>query len=318
MQLTRCDAENRKRSSNVSSRKAKTWKRKICLVQQIDRQSLLTFLSAHELPCPSTAFRLSFSSALVLLVARQKSQRDKMCLCIEKLVAPQTGHSSRWMNHHLYPSECVVCAAVPMFGGKCFATCDRISARSMCQRRIEIYKLQKLKCVGLVYPNRAVNSRSSSTVEAQPHPKHFAECERLVSTIFVSVDCFVAASVKLSIRLQIVRRFSLRIQKGIHRYCVLSTAMPGYATTCFYHFAVWRLIVCLLFDVWVCDACDRVLYFSWSDSIANWPPGDTFLRKHAFCMRLANNVVKLTRSLTLFRILKCEVISIDFLPFLTL
>lgn len=235
--------------------KQKKWIRKIFLVQQIDRQSLLTFLSAHELP--STAFRLSFSSSLVLLVAWQKSQWRKMCLYIEKLVASQTGHSARWMNHHLYPSECVVCAAVPMFGGKCFATCDRISARSMCQRRIEINKLQKLKCVGLLYPNGAVNSSSSSTVEAQPHPKHFAECERLVSSIFVFVDCFVAASVKLSIRIRIVRRFLLRTQKGIHRYCFPFAAMPGYSDV-FYHFAVWRLIVCLLFDVWVCDVCDRV------------------------------------------------------------
>lgn len=90
--------------------------------------------------------------------------------------------------------------AVSPFGGKCLAMFDRISARSMCQRQIEIYKLQKARvrvcryCVSQLNraPNRNVWTANRCRTEADVNHSRskcesVCESERLLSF----VDCCV-------------------------------------------------------------------------------------------------------------------------------
>lgn len=128
--------------------------------------------------------------------------------------------------------------AVPMFGGKCFAT--------------------------FAAPSRRYHIRNT-----------LPNARRFVSSIFV--DCFVVASVKLSTRLRNVRRFVLRTQKGISIWCrFYCDVRTQDATMCFITLPCGGSSFALLFCRWMCDVCDRFIYFSWSNSIANWPRGKHF------------------------------------------
>lgn len=208
-------------SSNVSSRRVGKKMETGNLSRATNRQTVSVDISiSARVPIDCISFIVFIFFCFTHCSGAKPVKQNVFIILKNSWVGVQTGHSLRGM-------WIIICirANVP---------CAR---RVTCQRRIEVNKLQKLKWVGLLYRNRAVNSNnlfSSSSIALSSHPLN---CQ-FAHESYGDLCC---------------------AHEKVYRYGVPLTAMAG-CYYVFYHFAVWRLIVCLLFVVG-CDVSDRVNFF---------------------------------------------------------